>query len=88
MKNYLVFVGNDYYPLGGAEDFVAQVWFLEEAKMVFKAIITREADMDMWMNVWDIANKRMILKGKLTITYKNGEPAHAIHNVTYEVTLY
>lgn len=53
MKRYLAFSGDDYYPLGGMEDYIGDFDKLEDATA---AVVSDIEDHDWgyeWGNVWD-----------------------------------
>ena len=54
MKRYLVFVGSDYYPLGGWGDFVGDYNTLEEARL--RALNKKED----WYQIIDSTNKQIV----------------------------
>lgn len=64
MKRYLLFGGNNYYPSGGAEDFINDFDSIEETN---QCIIQRSSEekeffteCDIWYNILDTENRILI----------------------------
>lgn len=56
MKNFLLFYGEQYYPVGGMGDFHDSFNTLEEAREVLVG-----ADFD-WFHVWSVSEGAVVLK--------------------------
>lgn len=65
MKNYLVFIGEDYYPNGGMEDFKEDFNTLDEAKQCIEDYIECDVNLDkhdFWYHVYSIEDKAIVYK--------------------------
>lgn len=69
MKNYLVFLGEHYYPNGGMEDFIEGFDNLDEAKQHIEDYINMRINCglnnrktDFWFHVYSIEDKAIIYK--------------------------
>jgi hypothetical protein len=60
MKRYLVFAGDNYYPSGGAFDFVSALATLEEATAAANAFKMRSD----WAHVFDMQLGRIVYHAK------------------------
>ncbi len=59
-KRYLLFAGKDYYPNGGAEDFIG---IYKTKKDALKAHDPNKYDYDGgWANIFDLKTERIIKK--------------------------
>ena len=56
MKRYLLFAGEDYYPSGGAYDFVGSFDSIDEA---VNALNYKEYR-DCWANVFDLTTEKIV----------------------------
>jgi hypothetical protein len=65
MKNYLVFIGEHYYPNGGMEDFIEHFDTLDEAKQHIEDYIECHVNLDkcdFWYHVYSIEDKAIVYK--------------------------
>lgn len=53
MKRYWLFAGNNYYPMGGMEDFHNSYDTLEEAKKSYKVLHEEDSYEYAWAHVYD-----------------------------------
>jgi hypothetical protein len=68
MKRYLAFIGDNYYPEGGMDDFEGDFDSLEEAKIfiMYKVDSTKRYDTlkeqwaFTWANVWDTETREEV----------------------------
>jgi hypothetical protein len=65
MKNYLVFIGEYYYPNGGIKDFKEDFNTLDEAKQYIEDWLNNEPyylKTEYWYHVYSIEDKTIVLK--------------------------
>lgn len=64
MKNYLVFIGEDYYPNGGMEDFKEDFNTLDDAKQYIENWLNDEpySKTEYWYHVYSIEDKAIVYK--------------------------
>jgi hypothetical protein len=65
MKNYLVFIGEHYYPNGGMEDFIEHFDTIDEAKQCIEDYIECHVNLDksdFWYHVYSIEDKAIVYK--------------------------
>ena len=64
MKNYLVFLGDNYYPCGGMRDFKEDFDTLDDAKNHIENLLNAEtfARTEFWYHVYSIEDKAIVYK--------------------------
>jgi hypothetical protein len=64
MKNYLVFLGDNYYPCGGMRDFKEDFDTLNEAKQYIENWLNNTifSKSDYWYHVYSIEDKAIVYK--------------------------
>lgn len=64
MKNYLVFLGDDYYPYGGMLDFKEDFDTLDDAKNHIENLLNAKtfARTEFWYHVYSIEDKAIVYK--------------------------
>jgi hypothetical protein len=64
MKNFLVFYGSKYYPLGGMDDFIGDYDTIEESidaiKKEHKEVSYKEDWEFQWCSIWDSSKRKEV----------------------------
>jgi len=68
MERYLAFLGDDYYPNGGMNDFLSDHKTVEEAKMAIEKEVEKEAKYhdneylweQRWAHIYDTVERKIV----------------------------